>query len=363
MATIDLRPSGAPVWVPCPGAPTLWQSAPPDTGEVAMEGIAAHWFAQHFFGDPPYLPEELIDRQAPNGIFITEEMLDYVSIYTDFVKREIDNPFIEKTLPIDWVQEGMTGTPDAQGRHFDDPWCVHIADLKYGWRIVEPEKNWQLICYALAILQAAAAGAQITHFKFTIVQPRASHPSGSIRSWYVKSQTLIDFYLPRLQKAAQGGNCVTGPWCKNCSGALCCPSLRLAAHHSTEYVKSPVVEMYDGDQLAIELHMLKAAQTALQARTEAIEEIAINRIIENFGSVPGWDIDRSSGREKWNEDYDMTTMEALTGIQLHKNVALTPNQARDKGLSAEIVTANSGRGIGNPKLVPFNSSKIMRHFK
>lgn len=362
MATIINRPSGAPVWVPCPGAPTLWLSAPPDTGEVAMEGIAAHWLGEQLLTGT-FEPEELIDRQAPNGIFISEEMLEHVQIYTRHVQREIDGPLIEKTLPIDWVQPGMTGTPDAQGRSISDPWCVHIDDLKYGWRIVEPEKNWQLICYALAILQAAAPGANITHFIFTIVQPRASHPAGVIRSWPIRTETLLKFYLPRLQKAAQGGDCITGPHCTNCRGAMSCAALREAVHHSTQYVKSPVVEVYDGDQLAIELHMLKAAKTAIEARSEAIEEIAINRLIEKFGSIPSWDIDRSTGKEKWNDDYSADTMEALTGVKLSKSVALTPKQAREKGLSDQIVTANSGRGIGKPKLVKFNSNKIMRHFK
>ncbi len=359
-----LRPSGAPVWVNCPGAPDLWQSVPPDTSDVAREGIAAHWLAEMILTDK-HTPEELIDRQAPNGVFISEEMVGHVALYVNLVRTEIADAKIEATGKLDFISPGMIGTPDASGISRNDTRYIKIPDLKYGWRIVEAFENWQLICYASMfdvhdhLSKIPLDIAQHYGFEFIIVQPRASHPEGPIRRWKVSLAELREKYWPRLQEAAKGGDVKTGPWCRNCNAAMCCPSLREATAHATQFVASPVAEIYTGPELATELTMLEAAESSLNARIAAIREMAIERITATPNSIPTWDIDRSRGTLHWSENADLGTLEALTGKTLHKPKQLTPKQAVEAGCPETIVNQYSERSLGKSGLVPVNPRKIM----
>ncbi len=82
------RSSGASVWVFCPGAPTLWAVLPPSESDIAREGTAAHWVGEQTFMSA-FEGEELIDRPAPNGVFVTEKMINFVNLYTREVQLTI----------------------------------------------------------------------------------------------------------------------------------------------------------------------------------------------------------------------------------------------------------------------------------
>lgn len=357
---VTLRPSGAPVWVNCPGAPELWVSVPDDESDIAREGIAAHWLAEQILTGAS-TGEELIDRQAPNGVFIVEEMCEGVQIYVDLVVREIYEAHIEKTQP-SIIPRVSPGTPDAHGitGKRQDLGFHKIVDLKYGWRVVEPFENWQLITYAHQVYHNTPHTALLTHFELIIVQPRASHPEGPVRRWTVSVEELQRVYWPRLVKAAQGGDCTTGPWCTNCPAAMTCGALRTATASAGQYAASPVAEIYSGEELATELTMLASAETYLTARIEAVREMATQRVINRPGSIPGWDLNRAKGTNQWNPDTDLDTLEKLTGVPLHKPKELTPGQAETNGLSPDIIARHSGRALGKPKLVKHNPRAIMR---
>lgn len=354
------RPSGAPVWVPCPGAPTLWAALQEIETDVSREGTAAHWVGEQQFTSA-FEGEELIDRAAPNGVFIDEKMLNHVQVYTREVQRTIAAPVIEGLVEIPEVCPGEPGTPDAYGWHAIEPGVMCIADLKYGWAIVEAFENWQMMTYALGIWRAAInAGHHISHFDFTIVQPRAPHNDGPVRGWCVSVAVLQRDYWPRIIKSAQGGDCVTGPQCKNCDAAINCGALRQTTAHASEYVASAIPENYDGAQLSVELAMLEAAKISIEARTDAIVTMATDRAIAVSGSVPGWVIDRAAGRKYWTSDKHVTDLEAVTGLDLHKHTILTPNQAEEAGLTSKMVNQYTNRSPGKAKLVKHDPRAIMR---
>lgn len=355
---VTLRPSGAPVWVNCPGAPELWVSVPDDESDIAREGIAAHWLGEQQLSGHTYMDMvELVDQQAPNGVFITGEMCEGVQIYVDLVTRELIAPVIEQTLESN-IPRVSPGTPDAYGVDSKNNNVFKIVDLKYGWRVVEPFENWQLITYAHQICTKETPPHLM--FELIIVQPRASHPEGPVRRWTVSVEELRQVHWPKLVKAAQGGNCITGPWCTNCNAAMTCGALRTATGSAGQFVASPVAEIYSGDELATELTMLASAEIMLTARIEAVREMATQRVIKRPGSVPGWDLGRAKGTNQWNPDTDLDMLEKLTGVPLHKPKALTPGQAATNGLSPEIIVRHSGRALGKPKLVKHNPRAITR---
>ena len=69
---------------------------------------------------------------------------------------------------------------------------LYVTDLKYGYEIVEPFENWQALAYAAGV--AALPGMVPDKVVITIVQPRAPHRRGPIRTWsccrYSACQTL-----------------------------------------------------------------------------------------------------------------------------------------------------------------------------
>ena len=357
------RPSGASVWVFCPGAPTLWAVLPSNESDITREGDAAHWVGEQQLSGQTFMDVvELIDRQAPNGVFINEKMTDHVQMYVDHVCRNTSAPVIEGRVDIPEVCPGEPGTPDAYGWHAIEPGVMNVDDLKYGYLIVEAFENWQMMTYALGIYRAAvAAGHVITHFNLTIVQPRAPHNDGPVRSWLVSVDELQMLYWPRIIKAAQGGDCVTGPQCKRCDAAINCAALRQATAHASQYVAGPIAEEYDGHQLSVELDMLEAAAISLEARGNAIRTMAKDRAFEVSGSVPGWMIERAAGRNYWHNESSVPDLERVTGLDLHKHTPLTPNQAiNDAGLDGKIVDQYTIRSIGKPKLVKHDPRAIMR---
>ena len=77
-----LAPSSAGRIVQCPGSVTMGQ-AYPEAGDSpdAMDGVAAHWACSEM------LEGRLVEvgQQAPNGVFLTEEMVEAADLYFDDV--------------------------------------------------------------------------------------------------------------------------------------------------------------------------------------------------------------------------------------------------------------------------------------
>lgn len=133
-----------------------------------------------------------------NGIEVDSEMAHQVQKYVDYVtscETWESQLLIECRVPITHVEETMFGTADAV--IFDND-GIEIIDLKYGRGIVvEPYDNPQLMLYACGVLaHLAKYGVRFDpdkEVKLTIVQPRAPHKDGPVRSSYVTVAQLKDF--------------------------------------------------------------------------------------------------------------------------------------------------------------------------
>ena len=182
---IQLRPSSAHKWVNCAGSP-LAESAYPNTrSRIANEGTVAHHIAARVLlsgewpteGDEFEILEdgsvflELLDGDAET-ITYTEEMRAAVVKYTSTVKSYsgFDVLHVEESVDMSYLLgEGAQGTPDAW--HYNsETETLTVHDLKYGFREIEAEGNWQLVCYAFSI--AEKIGLPVRNFMLVIHQPR-----------------------------------------------------------------------------------------------------------------------------------------------------------------------------------------------
>ena len=196
----EYSPSGSKRWVNCPASIMLLRRLPKKEEEgtnfYAEEGTCAHELAAYC------LDEELDAETQVNKLFnnmtVTKEMARETQKYIDYVRGQVtwdSTLWVENRLSLQHIQATMFGTADAIIVSEDS---LEVVDLKYGRGVVvEAEGNYQMMTYAIgALAHLAKHGIKFDpsfDVKMTIVQPRAPHADGPIRSSYVTVAQLKDF--------------------------------------------------------------------------------------------------------------------------------------------------------------------------
>lgn len=361
----SLAPSSASRWVHCPGSIQMAAAFPEDrTGNTAAEeGTAAHWVAQYAIGEGSW-PEA---TTAPNGIAITEEMKGHLTSYVELVRSKSSLGIrLEDRLSAPDVHAQVWGTADAFA--FDHNLKIgYLWDLKYGYRAIESFENWQLVAYAAGLMHQIGIDAVNWKFVLTIVQPRAFHREGVVRSW-TATATQLGPLIRQLRVAAEEamGNHPTataGPHCKYCPAQYDCPASLNAAADAVETSETATPVGLTPAAMAFELRLLRRAQMNLENRLAAIEAQAMSEI--RAGKiVPGWSIEHANGREEWvKSTEEVLAMGELFGVKLAKPDAITPAQARKAGMAADVVAQYSARKTGAAKLVPISTTAARKAFQ
>lgn len=364
-----LSPSKAGQWVACPGSVAM-QAAFPDrsSSESAEEGNAVHWMSAEVLSGRG--PGEWIGRTAPNGVVITADMKDAGITYVSAIKSmvpELAQLQVEQMVAIPQVHAECFGTPDC---YYFNPitMTLYIWDLKYGFGVVEAFENWQLIAYACGQLM----GYDRVDFSkvkvvLTIVQPRAYHVQGPVRSWHLTTRELTP-YRDRLQAAAAlalspTATCQAGEQCHYCSARHACKAAQQAAYFAIDYIGQAVPEVLSPEALAMELRTLRRMQDAIKFRLTGIEASA-TATMNAGGHIPGWSLQASTGRLGWDKPAaDVFMLGDLMGIDLRAPVApITPTQAKKAGIPADVLSAYSSAGKGAMQLVPTTDTLAARIF-
>lgn len=301
--------------------------------DVREDGTAAHWLANEIWnGRFP-----AVDSMSPNQRVLDAYMFDYVDEYHGVLRSHGVPMQCEQSLKLDVIHPGMTGTPDAWG--WDDKKLIlYVDDFKYGFRFVEVWYNWQLICYAAALLEKLGINGQTDQYTtvvFTIHQPRSPHRSGPIRTWTVRASDLRP-YINQLRHAAEMAmrdewpDCTPNPGCPDCAGRHACEALHNSALTAleTSYGGSPL-EM-DAPAVGNELRMLMTAQKRLEARVTGLQ-VQAESMIRAGKIVPHFTLAATFAREKWREGTESHVMSLglLYGANLAQPVkAISPAQAR-----------------------------------
>lgn len=366
-----LPPSSAHRWVECPGSVKAEQQYPDDESESAREGTAAHWVAEQVLSsykttdNSILLANQFVDQSAPNGVIITDEMAEGADLYVkDVLKRCQDGGYlqimqIEQPVTIPRVHDLNWGTPDCviwdqkNGR-------LIIWDFKFGRVAVENRENWQLIDYAIGVLDSIPDmnGLMDQHVKveMRIVQPRAFHPDGVCREWTVQGSDLRAYANKLANSAAQSQKddppCKAGSWCDNCTASRGCMTLQRATSAVTDRIE--VLQLHDlsPEDTAVELRYLQKAKVLLDQRLEALEAQALEQV-RNGTVVPGYGIGYGRGSVKWNKpDAEVIALGDLMGIELRKpEKPITPTQAKQLNVDEAVINSYSDKHQGSARLV------------
>ena len=351
----------------------------PDTEETdaALEGTASHELAavmvrsmaRAMTGFPER--DKTVGQCAENGWEWDDESYDGALMYAETVREVmirtgVFNPSIEQRVSIDRIHPESWGTPDCALWDSKNA-TLYVYDYKYGHKVVEAFENWQLIEYTTGILDELTAGNglvdQTIKVVMTIVQPRAFHRSGPVRSWTVTASDLRGYVnqLIDVEAAALGDDptTCTGGECSDCSARHACDTHGQAAMGALHYLGQPTPAPLDADSLAIELRMMRDAFVLIKARKSGLEAQA-EGLIASGETVKGYALEAGQGRQRWTVSAEeVFGMGDLVGIELRKTAPITPKQALTAGIDASVISGYSETPSTALKLV--ESTKTTAH--
>lgn len=172
--------SGAERFLACPASIQACRDLPDIESPYAKEGTDAHFCFEQFIKVGPHkrlAMEELLRHKYPR------QMVFHASWASQKVFDRTPpgaSVFSERKVSLDWIHQDFGGTLDVSiVQTFVG---LEIIDLKYGQGVVvEPERNLQLIAYALAA--SHEYDDNFYTIDLVVVQPRIEHSKGPIRSW------------------------------------------------------------------------------------------------------------------------------------------------------------------------------------
>lgn len=346
-----LPPSSAARRMACPGSRALEAKYPREKSPEALEGETAHIVAAGM------LRRELfsVGDFASNGEIITQEMINGGGMYVTEINSEFpygkDRLHIEEKIKIEKIHPECFGTPDCW--FFDcKEQVLYLFDYKYGFKPVEAFENWQLLEYAIGIMELIKFPS--AKIRFCIIQPRDF--LNPIKYWWLPCDGLESYFeilcISEEQSMRLEAKREPTPTCGYCSARHACNSLRNAALSFVDNTNTQPDTVLQPEQLGSELRYLKQAQKLLEARISGLEEQALHGI-KNGKRIPFFNIKQSFGRERWFADTQkIAAVGDLHDVELRKSMTLiTPKQARDAGLNTDIVNNYSEVLSGEFKLV------------
>ncbi len=366
-----LMPSAAAATVQCHGSVVMREQFP-DEGdtEAAREGEAAHWVVEEMI-EGVIVP---VGTAAPNGVVVTPEMIKGGNMVVADMQEQLGPNWrqmvaVEQTLPADpALHPECFGTPDAFAVRVDRT-TLFVWDYKFGFGPVNAAGNWQLIAYfALLLHFLNLANDQAWTVRFAVVQPR-DYLSGErgVKAWTVNAAQLraeVNI-LGNAFRQALGPNprLRVGPECRYCSARGRCPELLRAGLAEAEWGMRAQPHDLQPQGLGLELAMLDRALEILKALRTGLEAEA-EAMIMGGAQVPGYALGRGDGRVVWTKKAnEVINTGKLLGYNLAKPPeAITPKQALDLGMPAEVVNQWSESKPGALKLVPESASEAAKAF-
>ena len=295
--------STAPRWMACLGSVALCEQAPPqDSSSFADEGTCAHAVLEECLSEA--LDAKSFVGREIDGVEVTDEMASAVQVAIDwaFAKRaEVGGVLaVETFFNLEHLALGLFGTNDIlihkQGKH------LVVADYKHGQSIVDVKENKQLLFYAVGA--AETVNWEFETVELVIVQPRAPHAHGPIRSWTINNTYLKDWskILVETAKAADlpGAPLVRGSWCGFCPAKGICPKMKEATEEtleisvSTNVATLPSISALSDQQIAKIIENQKLIEDFLSE----VKRVALARL-QSGEKIEGLKLVAGRGRREW----------------------------------------------------------------
>jgi hypothetical protein len=321
----------------CPGSLALTLSLPRTARverEAAAWGTCAHQIAERCLRTgvdaPIYIGEEEVSGRFT--FTVDEEMANTAQVYVDYCRD------LARRAKQFWIEENFSlaalGTPFDSGGTADfiayvpAEKLLEIVDLKGGSGVVvDVTENAQLRSYALGAM-LAHQGLDVDRIAVTIVQPRAPHKDGIIRTEIFSVGELLEWtndLLDGMRKAdaaldalgkAQGNQVLLDEWrdeflkpgkCQFCPCEGVCPALRNDAMSVVDkwfdtdpdtgaMTLSNAVLDTSPEALARDLDLMDQLTNWMNARRAYAQQLA-----ESGETIPGYQLVDKRGTRRWLE--------------------------------------------------------------
>lgn len=316
--------------VHCPGALALSANAPEQPESIhAARGTACHQLAEKCLRggtDEVFAFVGEVETTKEHEITIDEEIAASAAAYVDYVREHAlhGELMIEQRFSLGILQPPFDagGTADAV-IYYRQSKTIEVVDLKNGTGLVEATDNPQLRTYAIGALLANPQ-FDVERVIVTIVQPRAPHKDGRIRSDAFHVIDLLEWtndLLAAMHRSKQAfveradivGELSEDAWaerwlnpgrCKWCPAEGFCPALRRRAHDVVGLWfegDAPKIRNLPGNDtpeaVARDLDALDLVEDWIKARRAYAHQLA-----QNGTDVPGYQLVEKHGNRKWAAD-------------------------------------------------------------
>lgn len=356
----------------CIGSRLMDRAVPDDADTDACdEGNAADWLAEQMFAGNT-VP---VGSKAPNGWVITDDMVDHISEYVGALE-----PGGAMQVVTTW---GMDGSFEVRGRGDHIAYAANsnrveyvnggngnvlehpnsmltVTDLKYGHRIVSPERNWTLLSHAIGF--CILNQVQPDHVVLKIHQPRPYHTDGPIREWDVPNgyTGLLELYQAVCATLSNPTNeLVSGPHCNKCHARFDCPALDRAAWSAVEHTTTAFNDTMPNNALAFELDQMEHAADTLKIKIDAIQELMAHRI-KSGQVINGYAMQARQGNRRFKSGLTAHALSAVTGVDLTTDKLPTPAEAERRGVSRQVLDALTERPSLGQKLSKIDADAVAR---
>jgi len=333
--------------VHCAGALALTRYAPEKSSIHADTGTAVHQIAEKCLrtGVDADTFVDTVEDAKGRKVPVTEEMANSAQEYVDYCQIRMGEA---GGLNFEtWIEERFSladlGTPfDAGGTgdfviYLPTTHELEIVDLKNGMGVVDVKDNPQLRTYGLGALLAHPE-LDVDTVTVTIVQPRAPHKDGRIRSETFTVAELVEWtadLLAAMQRSKQaidefdaaGANSVLldewrDKWlrpgkCTFCPVEGSCPALKRDALSVAKIwfddMDQPQIGNAALDQspeaLARDLDMIPMLEDWVKARRAFAHAQA-----EAGVAIPGYQLSDKIGNRKWVDTVSAAQLQVAAGV-------------------------------------------------
>lgn len=250
----------------CPGSANMEKSLPNESSPFAAEGTAAHALAEKCLINKvaPFTYEGDIIETEDGNFEVNADMIEAVQVHIDYCRPLMGRHMVEHKFMLPFLGPQEKGTSDFTA--LKDR-ILHVVDYKHGKGVaVEAKGNIQGLCYGLGA-STMFEKEDWDKLRITIVQPRAYHDDGPVRSWDVPREELFDYMLQfaAAAKATEDPNAPlkVGSWCRFCKAKPTCPEQARSASEIME------MDFAEPTSKPIPVNFLSDAQIA---------DIVLNRI-------------------------------------------------------------------------------------
>lgn len=274
-----LGASGSHRWTNCPGSVDMIEQAPPDKSSTYADGgTAAHEILKRCMEkgvDADLFLDTVIQvEDMSEPVTVDEEMVEAIQVVLDYVAKRLAEGWELHGVEVRFdlsplnppgpmygradvvlrrggrVAEKVTHRSGQPMVQLPKPLMLEVIDMKYGVGVVvQVERNSQLMYYALgAVVALNEIPAELTS---TVIQPRALHPDGIVRSWTYPYQELKDFKGELFAAAERtqdpGAPLVVGDWCRFCPAMAVCPAQLALAQDTAQAEFADLIVVEEGE--------------------------------------------------------------------------------------------------------------------